>query len=64
LAPPALPTDGLSSRFHLLALQPIRRGQGEHQQGKHNVHAHRPHGFLGRMRQTPLLLTFFTFHRI
>jgi hypothetical protein len=59
LAPPALPTDGISSRFHVLARQPIRRGEGEHQPGQQDVHAHRPRGFLGRMRQTPLLLPFF-----
>ena len=40
----------------LLTLQPVRRRQGEHQQGEQDVHAHRPRGFLGRMLQTPLLL--------
>jgi hypothetical protein len=69
LAAPALPTDGLSPGVLLLTLPPIGGCQGEQQQSEHHMHAHRPRCFLGRMRQTPLLLTLFdtailTFHRI
>lgn len=56
LAPPALPAEGLPPGVGLLALQPVSGRQGEQQQGKHDVHAHRSRGFFGWMLQTPLLL--------
>jgi hypothetical protein len=56
-AAPALPADGFSPGFLLLTLQPVRGGQGEQQQGEHDVHAYRPGSFLGWTLQTPLLLT-------
>ena len=59
LAAPALPADRLFPHSVLLTLQPVRRRQGEHEQGEQHVHAHRPRRFLGRMLQAPLLLTLF-----
>jgi hypothetical protein len=59
LTSPALPADGLSPTLLLLALQPVRRRQGEHQQGEQDVDTHCPGGFLGGMLQAPLLFTLF-----
>jgi hypothetical protein len=58
-AAPALPADGPSPGVLLLTQPPLCGRQGKHQQGEHHVHAHRPRGFLGRMPQTPRLLTLF-----
>src|ERR1700752_2784028 len=58
LAAPAWPAHRLPAACLPLARQPIRRGQGEHQQGKQHMHAHRPCRFLWWMTQVPLLLGF------
>jgi hypothetical protein len=57
LAPPALPAHRLSAGVLWLTWPPIRCGQGEQQQGDHDVHAHRPRGFLGRRFHAPRRLT-------
>jgi hypothetical protein len=59
LTSPALPADGLSPTLLLLALQPVRRRPGEHQQGEQDVDTHCPGGFLGGMLQALLLFTLF-----
>jgi hypothetical protein len=59
LAPPPLPAHPLLRHGCLLPLQPVRRSQGEQEQGELPMGTHRPHCFLGRMAQLPLLLRFF-----
>lgn len=56
--PPALPADRIVPGGFLLTLEPIRRGQREHQQREDHMHPHRACGFLGGMAQLPLLLGF------
>ena len=52
-ASPALPADRLSALGRAFTLQTVCRGQGEHQQGEHDMHPHGPGVVLRRMPQVP-----------
>jgi hypothetical protein len=59
LTPPALPPGGEPVGCLPLTLQPIGHGQSKQEQGEHDVHPHRPLGFLEWMAQGSLFLGFF-----
>src|SRR5262249_48489036 len=58
LAPPARPASRLLSPCRLLPRQPVRRGQGEHQEGEHAMAPHGSPRFLRWMAQVPQRLGF------
>jgi hypothetical protein len=53
-----LPAHRLSPSSSLRTLEPVRGGEGEHEQGEHPLHPHRPVGFLRLMAQLSLLPRF------